>query len=93
MRSRPDESLPARRPQSWRARGSTAMSRALKGTRFARRIVSRREVAVTMWAEPAVREVKMYRAGSSMRSAGTFAAMAREMGSRRAIEKAEEEEE
>jgi hypothetical protein len=29
----------------------------LKGTRFARRIVSRRDVAVTMCDEPAVRDV------------------------------------
>lgn len=54
---RPEASLPARRPQSMRAFSSTAMSIALKGTRLARRMVSRREVAVTMWEEPAVREV------------------------------------
>jgi hypothetical protein len=47
-----------------RAFSSVAMSTALKGTRLARRIVSRRDVAVTMWEEPAVREVKMKRAGS-----------------------------
>lgn len=42
-----------------RALASVAMSTALKGTRLARRMVSRREVAVTMWEEPAVSEVKM----------------------------------
>jgi hypothetical protein len=62
--TRPLSSLPARRPHSMRAFWSTARSTALKGTRLARRMVSRREVAVTMWEEPAVREVKMYRAGS-----------------------------
>ncbi|KUI54113.1 hypothetical protein VP1G_10617 [Cytospora mali] len=40
-----------------RALLSTAMSTALKGTRFARRMVSSREVAVTMCMFPAVREV------------------------------------
>jgi hypothetical protein len=33
------------------------MSMALKGTRLARRMVSRRDVAVTMWEEPAVNDV------------------------------------
>lgn len=40
------------------------MSTALNGTLLARKIVSSREVAVTICDEPAVREVKMYRAGS-----------------------------
>lgn len=31
---------------------------------FARRIVSRRDVAVTMWADPAVSDVNIQRAGS-----------------------------
>lgn len=37
---------------------------ALKGTRLARRMVSRRDVAVTICEDPAVREVKIQRAGS-----------------------------
>ncbi|KAK1238805.1 hypothetical protein MKX07_004381 [Trichoderma sp. CBMAI-0711] len=53
----PFSSFPARRPQSMRALSSVEMSMALKGTRFARRIVSRRDVAVTMCDEPAVRDV------------------------------------
>lgn len=52
---------------------SVAMSIALKGIRLARKIVSSRDVAVTMCEEPAVRDVKMYRAGSS---AKCWAAMA-----------------
>jgi hypothetical protein len=40
-----------------RALSSVAMSRALKGTRLARRMVSRRDVAVTMCDEPAVNDV------------------------------------
>ena len=56
---RPPSSLPARRPQSMRALSSVAMSTALNGTLLARRMVSSREVAVTMCDEPAVREVKM----------------------------------
>jgi hypothetical protein len=42
-----------------RAFWSVAISRALKGMRLARRMVSRRDVAVTMCEDPAVREVKM----------------------------------
>ena len=49
--------LPALRPQSMRAFSSVATSRAWKGMRLALRMVSRREVAVVMWEEPAVREV------------------------------------
>lgn len=55
--TRPLSSLPARRPHSMRAFSSTAMSRALKGTRLALRMVSSREVAVTMCEEPAVSDV------------------------------------
>jgi len=57
LRMRPPSSLPARRPQSMRAFSSVAMSSALKGTRLARRIVSSRDVAVTMCDEPAVSDV------------------------------------
>lgn len=57
LRTRPDSSLPARRPHRLRALSSVARSRALKGTRLARRMVSRREVAVTMCDDPAVRDV------------------------------------
>ena len=49
--------FPALRPHSMRAFSSVATSRAWKGTRFAFRIVSRREVAVMMWEEPAVKDV------------------------------------
>ena len=49
--------FPARRPQSMRAFSSVATSRARKGILFALRMVSRREVAVMMCDEPAVREV------------------------------------
>lgn len=55
--ARPSAALPARRPQSMRAFSSVATSMALKGTRLARRMVSRREVAVMMCLFPAVREV------------------------------------
>jgi hypothetical protein len=55
--ARPDSSFPDLRPHSMRAFSSVATSSALKGMRFALRIVSSREVAVTMWDEPAVREV------------------------------------
>lgn len=55
--TRPLASFPALRPHSIRALSSVARSRALKGTRLARRMVSRREVAVTMCEEPAVRDV------------------------------------
>lgn len=48
LRIRPDSSLPARRPHSIRAFSSTAISKALNGTLFARRMVSSREVAVTI---------------------------------------------
>lgn len=61
---RPEASLPARRPQSMRALSSVERSMALKGTRLARRMVSRRDVAVTMCIFPAVKEVKIQRAGS-----------------------------
>ncbi|KAL2165260.1 hypothetical protein VTH06DRAFT_557 [Thermothelomyces fergusii] len=57
LRCRPFASLPARRPQSMRAFSSVARSTALKGMRLARRMVSRRDVAVTMWEEPAVSDV------------------------------------
>ena len=57
LRGRFLASLPARRPQSMRAFSSVARSRALKGTRFARRMVSSREVAVTVCEDPAVRVV------------------------------------
>lgn len=57
FRTRPFASLPARRRHILRALGSVAISIALKGTRLARRIVSRRDVAVTMWDDPAVRDV------------------------------------
>jgi len=40
------------------------MSTALNGTLFALRMVSSREVAVTMCDEPAVRDVKIQSAGS-----------------------------
>lgn len=53
----PSAVLPARRPHSMRAFSSVARSVALKGTRFARRMVSSREVAVTMCMLPAVSEV------------------------------------
>jgi len=48
---------PLRRPHMRRAFSSVAQSTARKGIRFALRMVSRREVAVMMWEEPAVREV------------------------------------
>lgn len=60
----PEASFPARRPHSMRAFSSVAMSTALKGTLFARRMVSRRDVAVTMCMDPAVSEVNIQRAGS-----------------------------
>ena len=44
-------------PQSMRAFSSVATSRALKGILLALRMVSRRDVAVMMCEEPAVREV------------------------------------
>ena len=49
--------LPARRPHSIRAFSSVATSRAWNGILLALRIVSRREVAVMMCDEPAVRDV------------------------------------
>lgn len=49
--------FPALRPHSMRAFSSVATSRAWNGMRFAFKIVSRREVAVVMCEEPAVREV------------------------------------
>lgn len=64
LRTRPPSSLPALRPHSIRAFSSVAMSIALKGTLLARRMVSSREVAVTMCEDPAVRDVYRYRAGS-----------------------------
>jgi len=54
----PDGSFPARLPHSILAFSSTAISTALKGTLLARRIVSSRDVAVTICEEPAVRDVK-----------------------------------
>lgn len=45
------------RPQSMRAFSSVATSMARNGILFALRMVSRREVAVMMCEEPAVREV------------------------------------
>lgn len=49
--------FPALLPHNIRAFSSVATSRAWKGIRFALRIVSKREVAVMIWEEPAVREV------------------------------------
>jgi len=54
---RPVSSFNARLPHSMRAFSSVATSRALNGILFALRMVSRREVAVTMWDEPEVRDV------------------------------------
>ena len=45
------------RPHSMRAFSSVATSRALNGILLALRMVSRREVAVIMCEDPAVREV------------------------------------
>jgi hypothetical protein len=47
-----------------RAFSSVATSSALKGTRLALRIVSIREVAVTIWEEPEDREVYSHSVGS-----------------------------
>lgn len=47
-----------------RAFSSVAISRALKGIRFAFKIVSSLEVAVTICDEPDVREVYRYKIGS-----------------------------
>ena len=46
---------------------------AWKGILFALRIVSRREVAVMMWEEPAVREVKRKSRGSFSKSERSIA--------------------
>ena len=46
-----------RRPQSFLAASSVATSIARKGILFAFRIVSKREVAVMIWEDPAVSEV------------------------------------
>jgi hypothetical protein len=53
----PDSSFPALRPHSMRAFSSVAMSSALKGIRFAFKMVSIREVAVTMCDDPDVSDV------------------------------------
>ena len=53
----PDSSFPALRPHSMRAFSSVAISSALNGILFAFKIVSIRDVAVTMWDDPEVREV------------------------------------
>lgn len=55
----------ALRWNSFRAPSSVAVSIYVKGSRLAFRIVSTREVAVTMCEDPAVREVKRYNLGSS----------------------------
>jgi hypothetical protein len=55
--TRPDSSFPDLRPQSIRAFSSVAISSPLKGIRFAFKIVSSLEVAVTMCDEPDVKEV------------------------------------
>ena len=49
--------FPALRPHNIRAFSSVATSRAWNWIRLAFRIVSRREVAVMIWEEPAVSEV------------------------------------
>jgi len=57
FRALPDSSFPALRPHSMRAFSSVAISIALKGILLALRMVSMREVAVTIWDDPDVRDV------------------------------------
>ena len=60
--------------------GSVARSMAWKGSLLALRMVSRREVAVTMCEEPAVREVKRKRRGSVSKSRRSIVSVVREDG-------------
>jgi len=57
FRALPDSSFPDLRPHSIRAFSSVAISSALNGILLALRMVSIREVAVTIWDDPDVREV------------------------------------